>query len=545
MPPHALLLCPCILALDRASLICCRRAKRSAACTSRAASSPARTGPCRCWRGPPWAAARASTGAPASRRRRTSGGVGSSSTRVLPLARRSPPCPQLRPAPCGGAAVLRQLPVCCRKPAPGHVPQLLCKRAAQHGTAQHGTARPAALLSHPTARHSWPAPRCARCRREWAEQHGLPAFASPEYDAALEAVCSRLTVHTGYKHRWVCGCVGGWWWGGVWVGVSGWVVGGWVGAGAGGFLRVCRPALFFRCGLRRSPPGWEPRFRPSPATPPPPPSTDYSSLPLLHLSCSATCSTLSKGLQGVGVHCGEVPRNCLTDDCGGYCSLGCARGYKQVGAVGKARRRWASPGAVRGGGCDGGIPAWAAWASPVGHSHCPCLVPACSMRSAGTLYGYSPTVYTLYAASLPGQSCPLTPAPASITLPPVRTRSTPGLLTHARPAHASSQVRALPGVPAVVHDRSAGMRVVCVWYACGMRTATLGARIITGARAAWRACCGARKADVRYVHWKAGARVATGDLPATRAPACVCCARTVAGGGAAPGLADCSPCRLT
>ncbi|PSC68186.1 Long-chain-alcohol oxidase FAO1 isoform A [Micractinium conductrix] len=81
-------------------------------------------------------------------------------------------------------------------------------------------------------------------RREWAEQHGLPAFASPEYDAALEAVCSRLTVHTGYKH-------------------------------------------------------------------------------------SATCSTLSKGLQGVGVHCGEVPRNCLTDDCGGYCSLGCARGYKQ------------------------------------------------------------------------------------------------------------------------------------------------------------------------------------------------------------------------
>ena len=38
-------------------------------------------------------------------------------------------------------------------------------------------------------------------RREWAEEQGLPDFASPQYDDALDAVCSRLSVHTGFKHR--------------------------------------------------------------------------------------------------------------------------------------------------------------------------------------------------------------------------------------------------------------------------------------------------------------------------------------------------------
>ncbi|KAL4422311.1 hypothetical protein ABPG75_008508 [Micractinium tetrahymenae] len=81
-------------------------------------------------------------------------------------------------------------------------------------------------------------------RREWAEQHGLPAFASKQYDQALDAVCSRLGVRTGFAH-------------------------------------------------------------------------------------SAMCSALSSGLHGMGVHCGEVPRNCLSNDCSGHCCLGCARGGKQ------------------------------------------------------------------------------------------------------------------------------------------------------------------------------------------------------------------------
>ena len=48
-------------------------------------------------------------------------------------------------------------------------------------------------------------------RREWAERFGLPAFASPRYDAALAAVGARLGVRTGFRHR----CVWGW-------GVGGW-----------------------------------------------------------------------------------------------------------------------------------------------------------------------------------------------------------------------------------------------------------------------------------------------------------------------------------
>lgn len=34
-------------------------------------------------------------------------------------------------------------------------------------------------------------------RKEWAEQHGLAAFASAQYDAALDAVCARLGVKAG------------------------------------------------------------------------------------------------------------------------------------------------------------------------------------------------------------------------------------------------------------------------------------------------------------------------------------------------------------
>lgn len=41
------------------------------------------------------------------------------------------------------------------------------------------------------------------CRREWADECGLPDFGGARYEEALDAVCSRLGVRTGFKHR--CG----------------------------------------------------------------------------------------------------------------------------------------------------------------------------------------------------------------------------------------------------------------------------------------------------------------------------------------------------
>lgn len=84
----------------------------------------------------------------------------------------------------------------------------------------------------------------AHVRREWAQALGLPDFEGPKYDAALDLVCERLSVHTGFKH-------------------------------------------------------------------------------------SETCGTLREGLQRLGVHAGEVPRNCLRPDCAGSCHFGCSRGAKQ------------------------------------------------------------------------------------------------------------------------------------------------------------------------------------------------------------------------
>jgi long-chain-alcohol oxidase len=81
-------------------------------------------------------------------------------------------------------------------------------------------------------------------RKEWAERLGLTAFTGPEYDKALDAVCQRLSVHTGFRHG---------------------------------------PA----------------------------------------------CSALASGLQAAGFDCGEVPRNCVDERCGGHCTFGCARGAKQ------------------------------------------------------------------------------------------------------------------------------------------------------------------------------------------------------------------------
>ena len=37
----------------------------------------------------------------------------------------------------------------------------------------------------------------AHVRAEWANEHGLPLFTGPAYDAALDAVCARLGVTTG------------------------------------------------------------------------------------------------------------------------------------------------------------------------------------------------------------------------------------------------------------------------------------------------------------------------------------------------------------
>lgn len=41
----------------------------------------------------------------------------------------------------------------------------------------------------------------AHVRKEWAEEHGLTAFQSSEFDAALQAVSKRLGVTTGEQHR--------------------------------------------------------------------------------------------------------------------------------------------------------------------------------------------------------------------------------------------------------------------------------------------------------------------------------------------------------
>ena len=48
------------------------------------------------------------------------------------------------------------------------------------------------------------------------------------------------------------------------------------------------------------------------------------------------CTALRSGLDQLGVHAAEVPRNCLNPDCSGHCGHGCARGYKQVSAASRA-----------------------------------------------------------------------------------------------------------------------------------------------------------------------------------------------------------------
>ena len=51
---------------------------------------------------------------------------------------------------------------------------------------------------------SFPTP--AHVRREWAEEHGLSAFQSSEYDAALDAVTTRLGVTVGRQPHQVTMC---------------------------------------------------------------------------------------------------------------------------------------------------------------------------------------------------------------------------------------------------------------------------------------------------------------------------------------------------
>ncbi|CAL5227030.1 g9925 [Coccomyxa viridis] len=89
----------------------------------------------------------------------------------------------------------------------------------------------------------------AHVRKEWAEEHGLTAFQSPEYDAALEAISSRLGVTTGIVEH------------------------------------------------------------------------------------SRANVKLKEGLQKLGVHYGEIPRNTGTGHSCGHCSFGCAHGEKQDGTA--------------------------------------------------------------------------------------------------------------------------------------------------------------------------------------------------------------------
>jgi len=70
-------------------------------------------------------------------------------------------------------------------------------------------------------------------RKEWAEGHGLPAFVSEEFDSAVQTVCQRIGVKTGFVH-------------------------------------------------------------------------------------GGACSALAAGLEAAGMHCGDVPRNCLDPECSGH-----------------------------------------------------------------------------------------------------------------------------------------------------------------------------------------------------------------------------------
>ncbi|CAL8471472.1 g11014 [Coccomyxa elongata] len=85
----------------------------------------------------------------------------------------------------------------------------------------------------------------AHVRREWAEEHGLPALQSQRYDRALRAVCTRLGVTTGIKQH----------------------------------------------------------SRPN--------------------------EKLKAGLEAMGVHCAEIPRNCSREHGCGHCCFGCPSGDKQ------------------------------------------------------------------------------------------------------------------------------------------------------------------------------------------------------------------------
>jgi long-chain-alcohol oxidase len=80
-------------------------------------------------------------------------------------------------------------------------------------------------------------------RKEWAERHGLPRFATPEFDASLDAVTARLGVTNTTR------------------------------------LNGSNGALY-------------------------------------------------DGLVELGADARKLPRNCLSDECSGFCSLGCKTGHK-------------------------------------------------------------------------------------------------------------------------------------------------------------------------------------------------------------------------
>jgi long-chain-alcohol oxidase len=80
--------------------------------------------------------------------------------------------------------------------------------------------------------------------KEWAEQHGLPAFTSIDFDKAVEVVCERAGVATGSHYN-------------------------------------------------------------------------------------GQNALLKQGLEALGKHAGEYPRNCSSKECSVYCTLGCKTGHKQ------------------------------------------------------------------------------------------------------------------------------------------------------------------------------------------------------------------------
>jgi len=165
----------------------------------------------------------------------------------------------------------------------------------------------------------------AHVRREWAAEHGLTAFESPRYDRALDAVWQRCGVTTGARlpatrtHSSAPACRAR-------CSLRNWLLGSgatWCRAPPRAQLAPVRSACaasgLARARLhsaaarlrRRGSGGRARRARAG------------------ILEHSKQNEVLKEGLQALGVHCSEIPRNCSPGHTCGHCCFGCPTGDKQ------------------------------------------------------------------------------------------------------------------------------------------------------------------------------------------------------------------------